>query len=520
MPPVALSTPEIEKLSNLVEEGAQATRRSIVRFIEPARGTLQRASSKRHHIVFGRRGSGKTSLLLKAAEDLSRTGSPTAYVDLEKFKGHQYPDVLISILIEAFEAFASSLQTDKPHLELKRTLIQSLHLLISRSARSPATPVVNKLHAVVAELRGLLELADQVDVLRKTEAQAQDAVTAKMESGLSAAPILHAGASVEAKAARTETVATEETARRSKIEFLMRRMIDYSRAVASISESARRDAFLFLDDLYHIRRSDQPHVLDYFHRLFKGGNTWLKIGTVRHRSAWYLPGDPPIGLSIGDDADEINLDVTLEAFGTAKSFLLSILSSFISDAGAPKAAEFLQEGPTDRLVLGSGGVARDFLGIFRRSLEKARARIAEDPGHFRGSRVAVEDVNLAIGDYGDNKLQEFNLDTSQDHTQLDSLFQRIMEFCIQSTSANCFLVDQAASADRLSSLNELVDMRLVHLVRSHVTVSGRPGKLFKAYMLDFSVYTGERKRRDLQLVEFWRRGSEEQLRRARLIFPL
>jgi hypothetical protein len=95
-----LNTVQIDRLMTLVEEATRAAKGPPKRFIEPARGTLDRAKSRRHHIVFGRRGSGKTSLLRKASSDLTLQRIPTAFIDLETFKGHRYPDVLLSILIE------------------------------------------------------------------------------------------------------------------------------------------------------------------------------------------------------------------------------------------------------------------------------------------------------------------------------------------------------------------------------------------------------------------------------------
>lgn len=94
-----LNKPEIDDLVRAVEEATRATVMSTTRFIEPAGSTLSRAMSKRNHIVFGRRGSGKTSLLLKAKRDLSLKRTPVAFVDMEQFKSHSYPDVLISVLI-------------------------------------------------------------------------------------------------------------------------------------------------------------------------------------------------------------------------------------------------------------------------------------------------------------------------------------------------------------------------------------------------------------------------------------
>ena len=127
------------------------------------------------------------------------------------------------------------------------------------------------------------------------------------------------------------------------------------------------------DDLYHIPRKDQAHLLDYFHRIAKGSNLWLKVGTIRHRTRWYVSGDPPTGMKLGDDADEIDLDVTLEKYDLTKRFLLKILKLCQSaDLDLPS---ILAEGARDRLVLASGGVARDFLTIFRRSIDIARERL-------------------------------------------------------------------------------------------------------------------------------------------------
>ena len=62
--PLDLNSPGVDNLVRILEEATRSTTRTVSRFIEPARGTLDRAKSRRHHIVFGRRGSGKTSLVL------------------------------------------------------------------------------------------------------------------------------------------------------------------------------------------------------------------------------------------------------------------------------------------------------------------------------------------------------------------------------------------------------------------------------------------------------------------------
>ena len=191
--------------------------------------------------------------------------------------------------------------------------------------------------------------------------------------------------------------------------------------------------------------------------------------------------------------------------------------TYIAEAGAPPLTDLLSDGGLDRLVMASGGVTRDFLGILRRSIDEARERLTRDPDHARGEKIGAEDVNMATGDYGDTKREEFKKDTLEDQERLDDAFKKIGTFCLEKTKANVFLIDQETTNDDCDLVQELIDLRLVHHVVSRVTVSARPGRAYRALLLDVSQYTGERKRRNLQMLEFWK-GDREILRKASLIY--
>jgi len=306
----------------------------------------------------------------------------------------------------------------------------------------------------------------------------------------------------------------EQKFKRSKTDFLHRHILEFQQLFIDLASLSSGDAYLFLDDLYHIRRSDQAHVIDYFHRLAKDHKLWLKVGTIRHRTNWYMHGDPPIGMKIADDADEIDLDLTLEKYSLAKSFLTKILTNFAASAKVGRLDSFLTDGALDRLVLACGGVARDFLSIFRRSVVFARER----NGGPRGEKVGAEDVNMAAGEYDSTKREDFKRDTLDDSSPLDGEFLKISRFCLGKNNTNCFLLDKEQHHIEVDLIHELVDLKLVHLVRSRVTVRGKTGGIFEAYMLDLSQYAGARKRRDLQIVEFWKSDSEESLRKTSLIY--
>jgi hypothetical protein len=511
-----LDSPEMANLLTLVEEAARSTKEGVKHFVEPAPGTLRRTSNRRHHIVFGRRGSGKSSLLQKAAADLTVDRRPIATVNLEAFKGHSYPDVLISVLISTFGEFRKWMDSAAIHPSTRTTFWQKLF------GTAPKRPSFNR--AKSAELSGRfskriealeieLHRTDDADmrVTDGAETSESDSVGMKVKA---ASPVFSGEGEASAVNSRTQKQEVEEKYKRSKIDFLHRHILDFQRLFGDLGGLSSGDAYLFLDDLYHIRRSDQASVLDYFHRLAKDHSLWLKVGTIRHRTRWYVHGDPPIGMKIADDADEIDLDLTLEKYSLAKGFLSKILTNFATTAAVGRLDGFLTDGALDRLVLACGGVVRDFLSIFRRSVVVARER----GGGPRGDKVGVEDVNVAAGEYDSAKREDFKRDTLDDSSPLEDEFRKISQFCLEENNTNCFLLDKEQHHVEVDLIHELVDLKLVHLVRSRVTVSGRRGRIYEAYMLDLSQYAGARKRRELQMVEFWKPDSTEALRKKTLIY--
>jgi Cdc6-like AAA superfamily ATPase len=505
----------VDGLSTKVEEAARSTKEGVRYFIEPAPGTLRRAVAKRHHIVFGRRGSGKSSLIQKAAADLTVDRRPIAVVNLESFKSHSYPDVLLSVLISTFEEFQKWLETAGINPATKTSFWKKLF------GSAPSRPALNKVECEdlskkiaqqISRLIDQLHVSDDsnLKITRDTrkDVSAETRIAGGIETSSSAIK-----AKVEKDSKRSETgsqgESVQEEFKRKKIDFLHQHIMEYQRIFREMARVSGGDSYLFLDDLYQIRRADQANLVDYFHRVAKDNHLWLKCGTIRHRSDWYRLGNPPIGVKLGDDADEIDLDVTLEKYQIAKNFLMSILKKFAEER-AVDLDQLLTDGAQERLVLASGGVARDFLAIFRKSIDLCRERDSD--------RISAEDVNEAAGEYEPSKREDFKRDSAEDAAKLDEVFRELIDFCLRDNNTNCFLVDKVARGEKIDLLHELVDLKLLHLVRSRVTVPRRSGDIFEAYMLDFSQYSGARKRRGLQTIEFWKADSDDKLRKVSLIY--
>ncbi|BCK87610.1 hypothetical protein MIZ01_1401 [Sideroxyarcus emersonii] len=508
----------VDDLLVLCEEVTRATPEGARRFIEPAPGVLSRAKSNQHHIVFGRRGSGKSSLLRKSAADLTIDRRPIAFVDMETFKGHSYPDVLISVLIKSLYEFKNWLDSAATAPASKKTFWKRLFDAI------PKRPPFNKTHTA--------SLSDELDTLIKDlEHQLREPESSEKQTKQTRADEQTAGGelavdggvpgtTVKSKVSAGIKAAnsTEEQSKyiSHKVEYLHQNILRFQSFFSSLSKLSDGASFLILDDLYHIRKSDQAKVIDYFHRVAKGNNLWLKVGTIKHRSQWYQHSDPPIGMKLGDDAKEINLDISLEKFGTLRDFLKKILMNLMAETPPLTVKGLLNPTAIDRLTIASGGVTRDFIGIFACAIAHAKNRDAE---HHRGPKVGAEDVNLATGDYAPLKQEEFKLDTDAEREELEAAFASLVAFCTEDSKCNVFLIPQKLAGPVREAIDQLIDLRLIHPVKSRVTLKrGAAGELFEAYMLDLSQYTASRKVHEFQIVDLSATDKDESIRKASLVY--
>lgn len=204
-------------------------------------------------------------------------------------------------------------------------------------------------------------------------------------------------------------------------------------------------------------------------------------------------------------------------FETLREFLKRVLTNLCGEAKLHSFRDLINTTAIDRLIIASGGVTRDFIGVLSSAIAEARNRPA---GDHRGPKVGAEDVNLAAGEYDTVKREEFKLDTAEDREALESAFYKLVEFCTQKSKCNVFLVSQKLIGDERSAIDQLIDLRLIHSVKSRVTLKkGAPGEIFEAYMLDLSQYTAARKVHQFEMVELGTSAKDEAIRKESLIYP-
>ena len=261
------------------------------------------------------------------------------------------------------------------------------------------------------------------------------------------------------------------------------------RVLANLTKVTEGQAYFFLDDFHLVDPKEQPLLLQTLHGVAKGANGWLKIAGLRSLLNHYDPVKRK-GLQIPGDAQLVSLDLTLEDPRAAERHLAAILGSFMHAVGYSSYASVLPTPAFRRLVWANAGVPRDFLQMFARSLEHA--------SKARNASVTLGDINIAIGELGQRKLDEMQEDARNEEGRLRKVVDYLLDFCLtqREPRVNAFLMRAELSEER-AVIATLSDLRLLHLIHQSITPD-RAGEAYQAYILDYSLFTGFRRKRNVK----------------------
>lgn len=496
-----VSDEQLPKLLAALAEAARADQRTAGRFVAPRIGVLEETAARRHQFVLGRRGVGKSTLLRKI-QSQEQIESNVVFVDIETLRSRPYPDVLIELLIELLTGLGERLRPDV------------WYRIDQRIER--ATPR-RKLKRLTAILRRLLA---QPQIAQRTVRELQSK-GAEASAGLLGG-FRYRGQGAKGGVSGHRKKDTEETSVASEEQTKMDGLLSVAVLVRKDLEAAQealgeRPTLIVLDDFYHVPYEDQPDVLAYLHQVVKNLNIFLKVCGVRHRLNPFVEGDPPRGMQIPQDASEISLDITLSQFKAAQSFLEAVLSGICQPLGVAIDA-LITEGGRQRLVLGSGGVARDYLYLTQTALRNANER-GENPTR-QHNRIGAEDVNEASAELSSLKQQDLARDAGPNADAVRERLSNVAKFCLDVNGTNVFLVEgtRLQEDDWGREIQALADLRLLHEIGNLSVQTGRyRGRRFVGFTLDLSNWTGARSERIKQL-EFWTPEGRQEARRARLIY--
>ena len=356
------------------------------------------------HLIVGRRGVGKSTLILKAKELLDRSRSVPVVLDMQPYAHRDDDAVLVDILADLATAIA----------------------LAVRAKHFDASTESNQLDQFALNL-----LSGRIKPERASAA--------------------------------------------------------LRRAASDATKAADADLFVFLDDYHLVHPDQQPKVVEAVHGGLKGARGWLKVAGLRSLLKVYDPSTRK-GLQSPGDAQVISLDLTLVDPEAAEEHLRRILLNFLRLVGVDRSNTAVADKAFHRLVWANAGVPRDFLQMFSKSIEHA-ARAGRQ-------KVELTDANLAIGEFGQQKMADLEEDARNEQKFVKETLNAIEEHCLDKKKVNAFLIRSEAT-DEYKAVQTLSDLRLLHLLHQTITPH-KAGERYEAYMLDYSLFTGFRRRPNIR----------------------
>lgn len=459
---------EISKLTCYIEENLRASIRTGLNFID-TRNHKQRLLSAQNHVIYGRRGAGKSSLLSSLDDN---TSFITIKLNLEDYKDISFPNIIVHVLKECFECL---------HMNLKR---QKRLWWLSPEKRK----TLEKLKKQISDLEKQLYEPDEASENQRTK---------EIESGELTAKASNTGSFLEGKSKNEYEKEVSRSISTVKLDYLKKNIPFIKKLVNELSsEIGNKKIYLIFDDFYFIPKSIQPDFIDYFHRLTKDTSLFLKIATIRHRSKLYRQtAETYIGSETKHDIFEIDMDLTLDAFGDLQSFMKLLLDRAREASNSNIQIDSLFSGEGFfQLCLASGGVPRDFLSLF----VTLANRIISGEINTIGKLDATE---AAISDYS-SKMASLKTDSVEEREILEQYLSIIKEYVYSKRRTNMFIVSKSELDEfqqERQAIRELVDLRLLHIVDSNTSSAPSDGRMYEAYMLDVSLYANSRPRNFKQI---------------------
>ena len=455
---------ELERLREVISENLRVQRGSDPVGYISVGTALQDAKARQNHTIFARRGCGKTLLLHHSARELP-LNIKSIYLNCEDFKRHSFPNVLIEILLSLFG-------------ELDRNLTGWF-------GRSRASKKIIK--EILIKLEELQRSADLREEAVRKKVYTQKNLS--MDVGIDVDKFK---LGIKDQEKDGEEIERSFRLHLDKLQELDRWLPDLKKNIRQFFEHSKSTSSIILqiDDLYHLKRTDQAFVVDYIHRLCKDLPLFFKLATLRHVSTLYLERDgQPIGAQERHDYQSINIDYTFSDFNKTRNQSQAILDQFGEQVGLSKddiRSLFRGEG-FSRLVMAGGGVPRDVLSLFLQLLNDV---VASGEG-----KIGKDEVRLLSRQNFEQKIEELKQDSKSDEQgDLIKGIYIIRKFCLDRKS-NIFLVQERMlqQHDKWKALiYRLLDYRIIHSCAAALTHKSVEGT-YQAFAVDIGCYAHLRK---------------------------
>lgn len=455
---------------------------------------LSTTQMRQNHVIFARRGCGKTLLLHAAAKEMPKENI-IVYLNCEDYKNHSFPNIIIEILDGIFLEIESSISGIPFPKNLK------------------AKKIISKIRENLIELRKKPDERYE-KIIETTQSQNNDTI----EAGVKGGDLLDMNISAKAEASTRAEIEKQYKKFDSKIETLDRllpQLKNEMRIFFKIYSKKEKNIFLEIDDFYHVQREMQPYVVDYIHRFCKELPIFFKIATLKHASTLYIErAGQPTGAQEGHDYQPIQIDFTFQNFIKTENQIKQIFYKFgeLANVSSIEFDKLFKGDGFRRLVLAGGGVPRDCLSLFLAALDNIKIN--------EGGQISKDDIrNLSFSTFA-QRIQDLKNDSQPDEQNpLVKGIYVIRNFCMD-TKHNIFVISEKLLQENeqiQQLIYKLLDYRIIHSIGSAFTHKSESGT-FHAFMIDVGSYANLRKLYGkMEEIDLSEKDSKEKIRSAPIL---
>ena len=440
--------------------------------------TLDKVISIKDQIIYGRRGTGKTHLLKALQEKLLADDQKylPVYIDLRTFKPTLESDNDLYYALIIFQEIV---------VEVLKCVYVNLDYLYQEYTVEQQKIIIDpQRRKILALLEKFNRNFDGKSFTKMGETGFRVNEVKKLATNLKIAKIPELFGSKEVN----KEIESED----EKIKYIS--FSDMSDAISQLLEAVDIDRiFCLLDEWSEIPETSQYILAEFLKRTFVPKKVTLKIAAIPNRTQ--LISENRIGLEDGGDIFGFPLDnrYIYELYPEiTKAFFNELLYKqlYLMD---PQLYEIFYDNKEKRpvhnfiniflanqalreILIASAGIPRDFLNIFISAYNIFFTKT-------NNRHLVVADIrNATVEWYGVDKKKTIDANSNA-KLLLDKIINDILI-----TKKRChFLIPE--KYEKVKELNDLIDLRVIHLRKRGISHKGNKGVVYNVYYLDYACYT-------------------------------
>lgn len=440
--------------------------------------TLDKVISIKDQIIYGRRGTGKTHLLKALQEKLLADDQKClpVYIDLRTFKPTLESDNDLYYALIIFQEIV---------VEVLKCVYVNLDYLYQEYTVEQQKIIIDpQRRKILALLEKFNRSFDGKSFTKMGETGFRVNEVKKLATNLKIAKIPELFGSKEVN----KEIESED----EKIKYIS--FSDMSDAISELLEAVDIDRiFCLLDEWSEIPETSQYILAEFLKRTFVPKKVTLKIAAIPNRTQ--LISENRIGLEDGGDIFGFPLDnrYIYELYPEiTKAFFNELLYKqlYLMD---PQLYEIFYDNKEKRpvhnfiniflanqalreILIASAGIPRDFLNIFISAYNIFFTKT-------NNRHLVVADIrNATVEWYGVDKKKTVDANSNA-KLLLDKIINDILI-----TKKRChFLIPE--KYEKVKELNDLIDLRVIHLRKRGISPKGNKGVVYNVYYLDYACYT-------------------------------